>query len=158
MFIVTQPAQCRWSFGVYNAFFSFKIIPPQWKELHQSDAWLTEQDGCTAITAQRWHAATLLITQNIAPFLMHKVTQRIYGRCMPLKKKEQEWGEKKKRGAKREWERVRKKERERGKKWIWASCACELEAPPGCVFYTDSESALSHLSDNAFIIKFHICI
>lgn len=31
-------------------------------------------------------------------------------------------------------------------------------SPPGCVFYTDSESVLSHVSDNAFIIKFHICI
>lgn len=36
---------------------------------------------------------------------------------------------------------------------------CSLaRSPPGCVFYTDSESVLSHLSDNAFIIKFHICI
>lgn len=64
-----------------------------------------------------------------------------YARSYPKKKK----GERKRGGA--EGEKV-----DLGKLCLLA------QSPLGCVFYTDSESALSHLSDNAFIIKFHICI
>lgn len=52
----------------------------------------------------------------------------------------------------------RKRERERRKKVDLGKLCLLARSPPGCVFYTDSESVLSHLSDNAFIIKFHICI
>lgn len=65
-----------------------------------------------------------------------------YARSYPKKKK----GERK-RGGGTEGEKV-----DLGKLCLLA------QSPLGCVFYTDSESALSHLSDNAFIIKFHICI
>lgn len=65
---------------------------------------------------------------------------------MRLYKKERE-RKKEERGREREGEKV-----DLGKLCLLA------RSPPGCVFYTDSESVLSHLSDNAFIIKFHICI
>lgn len=51
-----------------------------------------------------------------------------------------------------------KRKGEREKKVDLGKLCLLARSPPGCVFYTDSESVLSHLSDNAFIIKFHICI
>lgn len=50
------------------------------------------------------------------------------------------------------------KKRTEGEKVDLGKLCLLAQSPLGCVFYTDSESALSHLSDNAFIIKFHICI
>lgn len=51
-----------------------------------------------------------------------------------------------------------KKEKDREREVDLGKLCLLAWRPPGCVFYTDSESVLSHLSDNAFIIKFHICI
>lgn len=124
-----------------------------------SDRQYGKRDCCTAITAQQPPASTLLNTRNMIPFNAENDLKNLLQVHAFVKKKKEKGGKKKVKEKRGEKEREgRKRERERRKKVDLGKLCLLARSPPGCVFYTDSESVLSHLSDNAFIIKFHICI